>query len=735
MKLEAMAALLAAVFTVAACWGAGMILIERVGARLSRAESFPLAFILGASLVHLFVFVALALHFAYKPVWIVAFAGLIAAGAWRSGFSIQAKDPPAKLSTAIRVLLGVIAAPFTVLYLVNAWAPETSPDGSSYHLEIIARYLRAHRFEPITTNIYASLGQGVELVYAPAFALGKHSATALVHLAFLIALALAILAYGRRIGKPMAGATAALLVYLSPVVARDGTTAYIDVAVAAIVFAVFYWLEIWDDQRDGQLLLPIGLLAGYAYAAKYTAFVMLPFAMLFVLWRARKLRPALTLAVFASVMIVPWMIKDWVYVRDPVAPFANAIFPNAFVHPSEIEGWEKWLRRYDVANLWTLPVEDTVRGGKTQGIIGPVFLLTPLALLALRERAGRRLLAAGVVVLVTYFGNVGTRFLIPCLPFFALALAIALSKPAPLLPAILIFNAIASWPTMLPRYANRYLWRVEHFPWRAAVGLENREGYLKTHLGEYELMHAVDAAVPPGERIYSASGLATSYMQHELIQGFQGALNNTLRDFLSVAQYDSWQPTRALIFRFPERSMTRVRVLLTKQATDDQQWNVHELRFFDQGREISRAPTWKLRAHPNPFEVQLAFDNSPVARWRSWQTGAPGMYIDVDFGRAEKIDEVRMETSHDYEWPFRFRVESKEAGGWSAVADQFEDAPIHYRVPMRRAATYEFGARGIHYLLIQDTDWGAADFRDDPELWGLTVVVHAPGGTLYRVMP
>lgn len=737
MKLDALAALFSAVFTVAACWGAGTLLIDRIGAKLGRAEKFPLAFLLGASLVHLFVFAAMALHVAYKPVWAIAFAAVIIAGAWRSLF-LGSSEYFRVMPRAMRVAVAAIATPFTALYLANAWAPETSPDGASYHLEIIARYLRAHRFERILTNMYASLGQGVELVYAPAFALGGHSAAALVHLAFLIALALAIFAYGRRIGNPVAGAVAALLVYLSPVVARDGTTAYIDVAVAAIVFAGFYWLQIWDDQRDqrdGWLLVPIGLLAGYAYAAKYTAFVMLPYAMLFVLWRTRKLRPTLAVAGIAAVMIAPWMIKDWIIVHDPVAPFANGIFPNPSVHVLPIEEWARYLRRYDVANLWTLPIEDTVRGGRTQGIIGPVFLLLPLALLALRDRAGRRLLVAGAVVLATYFGNVGTRFLIPCLPFFSLALTIALSKPWPLLPAILIFHAIASWPEMLPVYASRYLWRVEHFPWRGALRIESREQYLQANLGHYNLIRMVDAQVPPRERIFSPTGLATSYMTHDLIEAFQGALNNTLSDFLSVAQYEDWQPTRALVFRFPERSINRVRLLQTAQATGAQQWNVHELRFFDHGREIARAPAWKLRAHPNPWEVQLAFDNSPVTRWRSWQTGAPGMFLDVDFGRAEQVDEVRMETSRDYAWPFRFRVETMESGKWAAVTDHFEEQPMHSRVPMRRAATYEFAARGIHYILIQDDDWGAADFNDDPELWGLAIVARSPGGTLFRVLP
>src|SRR5258708_25003555 len=38
------------------------------------------------------------------------------------------------------------------------------------------------------------------------------------------------------------------------------------------LFRSFYWTEIWDEQRATRLLIPVGLLAGYAFAAKYTAF-------------------------------------------------------------------------------------------------------------------------------------------------------------------------------------------------------------------------------------------------------------------------------------------------------------------------------------------------------------------------------------------------------------------------------------------------------------------------------
>src|SRR5205807_339451 len=102
-----------------------------------------------------------------------------------------------------------------------------------------------------------------------------------------------------------------------------GTTAYIDVAAAAIAFAAFYWLEIWDTQRDARILAAAGFMAGYALAAKYTLFVVILFALIYVASRERRLRPILILTGAAAVMILPWLAKNWILVHDPLAPFAT----------------------------------------------------------------------------------------------------------------------------------------------------------------------------------------------------------------------------------------------------------------------------------------------------------------------------------------------------------------------------------------------------------------------------
>src|SRR5579862_5819521 len=247
----ALAALVGAALTVAACYAVGAMLIDRLGITLRRSERLPLAFTLGAACLHLAVFAILTLQIAYWPVLTALLLGVIAAAVATGSWRLRG-EPEEPLSYNLKRVCIPLFGLFTVLYFFHAWAPETSPDGSGYHLGYVARELRAHGFERITTDMYATLSEGIEMLFVPAFAIGQHSAAALVHLAFTAALALAMLAYGRRLGKPWVGAAAAFFTYASPVVGIDGSSAYIDLGVAAVVFSAFYWLEIWDETRQAE---------------------------------------------------------------------------------------------------------------------------------------------------------------------------------------------------------------------------------------------------------------------------------------------------------------------------------------------------------------------------------------------------------------------------------------------------------------------------------------------------
>jgi hypothetical protein len=744
-------AILGAALTAWACYAAGSFLIGRLKLKLERAERFPLGFVLGAACLHLAVFALLTLHLAYWPVLVLLLLGAILTS-WRADLSprgtsvppnaCEAKAPvfgsgakaPRGLKPALLLTLVLFGA-FSVLYFFDALAPEGSPDGSSYHLAFVNSYLRAHGFERITTNMYAALSQGIEMLFVPAFAIGKHSAAALLHFVFLMALALAIFAYGRRIGKPWAGVAAAFLVYASPVVGIDATSAYIDVAVAAVVFSVFYWLEIWDETRAENALIPVGLLAGFAYAAKYTAAVVLVYALGFVLWRSRSLKPALKLAALSAAMILPWMVKDWIVVGNPVAPFANQIFRNPNFHVITIQQWADYMGRYDVQNLWTLPLEVTVRGQKTQGLIGPVFLLAPLSLLSLRFASGRRLLAAGVLLLATYPFNIGSRFLIPELPFFALALVLAVGNSPGLVTALMIFHAASSWPAELRDYAAPGAWGLDSVLYKPALRKIPEDQYLRSINPGYRYARLVDAYVPKGERVFSVETIASAYTNRDVLLDYECAFCNLIMDILNNGWVASYQPRVLEQLKFPERTVRRIRIEQNARGRPYEQWSVHELRFFDRGAELPRRPQWRLSAWPNPWDVQLAFDNSPATRWRTWERAAPGDYIQVDFGQAQVVDEVRIERSYDYNLQAEVKVFDESSGRWMAAGASRQTTALRPDASIRRYATRELALRGIHYVLITDIYVGAFDFRGDPEGWGMEKVVEEPGAHLYRIVP
>jgi hypothetical protein len=734
--MAAISVLFGALLAIATCWALGAILLRWLSLHLFRTEEPFVGFIVGSACLSAVVFLLAALHLAYKGVFLA-----VAASAIVAAFALGAHRPIGDNFSPLPALwkwtfIAVFGA-FTVLYFFNAMAPEMSPDGMTYHLGEVAKYYRAHGFVRITTNLYGNLSQGIELLFFFAFAYGKHSAAALVHYAFLVSLTFLMLCYGRRIGHPAVGVTGALFFYVSPVVGQDGTVAYNDVAIAAILFAVFYLLQIWDQDRNILWLAPIGILAGFSFAAKYTAFLAVPYAIGFVvwkLWRARKpmLRPVAIVSALALVFILPWLIKNALWVDNPVSPFANRLFPNPYVHVSFEEGYIAGEQSYGLKNRSEIPLQVTIKGDVLHGFLGPLFLLVPLALLALRFRAGRGLLLVGLVFALPYAGNIGTRFLIPPAPFFSVALALAFADFGWILLPLVLAHAISCWPSVARLYCEPSAWRLAEIPVKAALRIEPEADFLSRHTPQYDEARMIDRIVPPGEKVFSFSQVAEAYASREVLVSYQAASNEVLRDMLLTALFKDYQPTRMLTFRFGDHELRAIRVVETASARDSM-WSIAELRVFQAGQELAREPGWRLRARPNPWDVQLAFDNNPATRWRSWQTAEPGMFVELDFGQTQRADSVVVESA-DEGHQTRINLEGLDARGtWSTLSQQPSETIRRERMELRRFATMELKARGIHYLLVGKGDIRPEDFELYPRLWGLRLAGRAGDTRLYSI--
>jgi len=728
-----------AVVTVACSYALGRVLIDRLGVRLYREEETLISFVSGAACLHLIVFALMCAQLAYTGVFL-AVAAIILIGGWLHGAFRRKTAPrlPALPPLWKWIFVGVYTI-YAILYLSNSMAPEMSPDGSAYHLGLVSRYLREHGFSRITTNMYANLTQGIEMLYAFAFAFGRHSAAATVHCVFTLSLPLLMMAHARRYGFTGAGVGGALLFLCSPVVGVDGTTAYNDIAVVTVVFSMFSLLRIWADEKQPGLIVVIGLLAGFCFATKYTAALAIPFAAIYLLWKSWRsrtpwLRPLLIFSACVALMAVPWAAKNWIIIGNPLSPFFNKWFPNPGVTISFEQEYIERMRHYgDPKSYWDVPLDLTVHGAMLAGMLGPVFLLTPLAIFAVRFREARPLLLAALVFASPYVNNIGTRFLLPALPFLSLSIAIVLARIKFVLPAVVVLHGIISWPHVLAKYCSPYAWRLERVPIAAALRITPEERYLKERFWGYPFARMLEDHVPPGEKVFSFGGVPEAYTSREVLTGYQAAFNNNLSEMIWMGLFPDTAPVLRSQFNFAPQSFRHLKLVLAKPSAE--QWSIAEFRIFHKKEEVERSPEWRMRVRPNPWDVQLAFDNSLVTRWRAWEPPKPGTFMEIDLGAERTIDSVLLEQNKD-QISAGVELHGRGAQGeWKLISNKPEFSEAPKPRGLRRAAMDELRARGIRYVLAMPDDPALKDYRENRALWGLQQLSEHSGARLYFIQP
>jgi dolichyl-phosphate-mannose-protein mannosyltransferase len=629
-------------------------------------------------------------------------------------------------------LLPILIA-YSILYFVHALAPEIQPDAITYHLGLVAEYNRLGGF-PDRMAFYEALPQGLEMLFTFAFAFGKHSAAKLIHLAFLAATFPLMIAVGRRLGWPTwTSASAAALYVISPVAGISGTSAYNDAALVFFSLAAFYLLWSWKEEGDVRYLLPAGILAGFCYSIKMTGLPVAAASIVFVaLMAKRRVRAVLLVTAGAALMIAPWLIRNTVLCGNPVAPFFNRWFPNENFHIASETRLLRQLRSYQGLTTAEAPLELTVRGELLRGLTGPVFLLVPLGLLALRRRPGR--VAAGMAVFMAapWFLNVGTRFLLPALPWLAFLIAAALPRPLAL--ACVVLHAVTSWPAVIAQYEDEGAWRLRGFPLRAALRIEPEQEYLRRNLWAYRLAEMIEKNTKPGARILDLVGAPGAYITHELVGVWQSALGDRLGDALALAAYQERGSLEQMDVAWPEQPVRALRFRSVDGPPDN--WGIHEVRLSRDWETIRSSTRWELEALPNVWEAPLAFDGSIATRWALWEPPRPGMYLAVDFGRPQPLTHVTIVTTR-LNGGTKVEIEAmRPDGAWVALGGRPLVTP-YPPINLRPLAARAVRRKGVRYILarISNTGHGITGraLASHTQDWGVERVASVDEVTLYHI--
>ena len=585
--------------------------------------------------------------------------------------------------------------------------------------------------------MYANLSESIEMLFLVAYAIGRHSSAALVEFTFLLALPFGMLSYARRLGYPAAGILGALIVYTSPVYGMSGTIAYNDVAGVAILFSLFYLLQIWSETRQSRLLPLIGVAAGGCYAAKYTLFLALPFAGLFLLWklarqRSKLISPLLIYTAFALLLVLPWMGKNWITVGNPFSPFANRLFPNPYITIHFEEEYGGLMRTYIGLKLWQRPFDHIISGAKTSGLLGPVFLLVPLSLLALRFRAGRQLLLATFVSLLPAYTNIETRFLMPMAPFFSLALGLAIVEVPFGIPILLAFSLVTAWPGNSFAYSDRNAWALNGFHPDEAFRLIPEPVILRKRMPAVAIAELMESKTPPGSRIFCFGNPPEAYTSREIIVKYESALGNYLGELLWGPAMPEYQPLQTVRIEFSGQDLRKLRIVQTARKPDGM-FSISELHFFDGSTELQRDGIWGLTSSVNHWDLSRAFDRNPLTFWSTMEPARPGMYVEADFTTPQEMSAVVIESPQQNGIRWELQTERTQ-GSWVSVEST---QSLRLEVPgknFRSKATEELKRNGITHLLVAPDDFEREDFFIRQRDWRIQLVGEAQGNRLYKVL-
>jgi hypothetical protein len=330
---------------VVAAAGGGRVMLRAFGAReMGESERTLVGATLGLGVLSQAVFL-LGMAGALKGWAVSALLGAL----WVVGFT-EIKDLFRSLSGTRRLLSERPWAALAVfLPLAAAYAacfvPPHQYDALVYHLPLPAAYARAGRIVPVEL-VYSHFPQNAEMLYSLALLMGSDSLAQLFTWLGAFLSVGWIFEMGKREAPASSAALACVLASSHTALLLLASTAYVECLamlwITACVLSFLRWRETAGGSGSSRGWLALsGVFAGLAVGTKYYAAITPAILGACLLWRwaaggERKAR-MMDLGTFCSTAVLagaPWLVKNWMFVGNPVFPFLYRWLP------SRGTGWE-----------------------------------------------------------------------------------------------------------------------------------------------------------------------------------------------------------------------------------------------------------------------------------------------------------------------------------------------------------------------------------------------------------
>jgi hypothetical protein len=219
-----------------------------------------------------------------------------------------------------------------LVMLVRTLTPPHAYDEAIYHLAATKRFVEAHSLAPLYDLPQGNTHMLLQMLYVPCLMLGADSAAKLISLCFALMTAVALYAYARRFLNRQTGYLAALAFFGAGMVTQVATTARIDVTLAGLLFLATYAMTVYLEERSPKWLWLSAVLSGIAISVKLTGLLWVAtlgciyLAQTFYkasnIERLRHMRLGVFYVLIVLAIVSPWLVKNYVYFRDPFYPLA-----------------------------------------------------------------------------------------------------------------------------------------------------------------------------------------------------------------------------------------------------------------------------------------------------------------------------------------------------------------------------------------------------------------------------
>ena len=500
-------------------------------------------------------------------IWIVGSFGLFSGALWAAIFIlgwlgwmiVRRRNVVANARRIVPALRELSATEkLLAFYLLAVWAlvfvlslaPPNGADYDSlvYHLAAPAQYSHAGRIGELRFDHHTYFPFTMEMLYGVALQLRGPVFAKLFHWLMLPLGALVLVAMGQRADSRVGGLLAACLFTSLPMTLVEASTAYVDLGFTAFVVAAVLCFAGAPTSNRLHNLAWSGAFCGFCLGTKYFGWLILGFLGVWLLVETLKTRPqngVRGIALFAVLALgigSAWYVRNWIWVGNPVYPFAFGVFGGSGWTPEMARLYDQSqaiygfgrspfdllmlpfhlamtplnVGNFDVVGLRGQPLWPLIPGpitGEKTGLFdvpalffitfpGPAIFAFGLPALLARDKPRPILIAASLFVFLWIFWALTSqqvRYLFPALALLSVVGGWGMAHYAPRLALARWIGGFSLSAWLL--FAPLFITLAARNSWSVIGGAQTPENYLTRTFAAYSAMQWINANAPVDARV------------------------------------------------------------------------------------------------------------------------------------------------------------------------------------------------------------------------------------------